>query len=52
MAAFTTKYDDFQARVSGLDTDPITNLPLPVLSVINAGSLDISGLEVEAARSS
>ncbi|RZJ44100.1 MAG: TonB-dependent receptor [Brevundimonas sp.] len=47
VAAFTTKYDDFQARVSGLDVDPITNLPAPVLSVINAGGLDISGLEVE-----
>lgn len=47
VAAFTTSYDNFQARVSGLDVDPITNLPAPVLSVINAGGLDISGLEVE-----
>lgn len=47
VAAFTTKYEDFQARVSGLDVDPITNLPAPVLSVINAGALNISGLEVE-----
>lgn len=48
VAAFTTQYEDFQARVSGLDVDPITNLPAPVLSVINAGSLEISGLEIEA----
>lgn len=47
VAAFTTKYGDFQARVSGLDIDPITNLPAPVLSVINAGNLEISGLEIE-----
>ena len=48
VAAFTTRYEDFQARVSGMDVDPITNLPAPVLSVINAGSLEISGLELEA----
>jgi iron complex outermembrane receptor protein len=47
IAAFTTKYEDFQARVSGLDVDPITQLPAPVLSVINAGSLEISGMEFE-----
>ena len=47
VAAFTTEYEDFQARVSGLDVDPITNLPAPVLSVINAGNLEISGLEIE-----
>lgn len=47
LAAFLTKYKDFQARVSGLDTDPITGLPAPVLSVINAGSLDILGFEIE-----
>lgn len=47
VAAFTTKYEDFQARVSGIDVDPITNLPMPVLSVINAGALNISGLELE-----
>ena len=47
VAAFTTKYEDFQARVSGLDVDPITNLPAPVLSVINAGALNISGIELE-----
>lgn len=49
VAAFSTKYEDFQARVSGLDTDPRTGLPLAVLSVINAGALDISGIEIEAA---
>src|SRR5690606_36356544 len=27
VAAFTTRYEDFQARVSGMDVDPITNLP-------------------------
>jgi len=47
LAAFLTKYKDFQARVSGLDTDPNTGLPAPVLSVLNAGSLDIFGFEVE-----
>ncbi len=47
VAAFLTQYDDFQARVSGLDTDPVTGLPAPVLSVINAGALDIMGFEVE-----
>lgn len=48
VAAFTTTYEDFQARVSGLDVDPITGLPAAVLSVINAGALEISGLEIEA----
>lgn len=47
-AIFTSTYEDFQARVSGLDEDPNTGLPLPVLSVINAGKLDISGAELEA----
>jgi len=47
-AVFTSTYKDFQARVSGLDQDPNTGLPLPVLSVINAGKLDISGAELEA----
>ncbi|WP_300973216.1 TonB-dependent receptor [Sphingomonas sp. LHG3406-1] len=48
-AVFTGNYKDFQARVSGLDTDPVTNLPIAVLSVINAGKLRISGAELEAA---
>jgi len=46
-AAFMTKYDDFQARVSGIDTPPGGGVPTPVLSVINAGSLDIFGFEFE-----
>ncbi|PZO05662.1 MAG: TonB-dependent receptor [Alphaproteobacteria bacterium] len=49
IAVFQTKYEDFQARVSGLSTDPITGLPLASLSVINAGALDLFGWEVEAA---
>lgn len=49
IAAFQTRYEDFQARVSGLSTDPITGLPLAGLSVINAGVLDLFGWEVEAA---
>ncbi|CAN5283186.1 TonB-dependent receptor [soil metagenome] len=48
LAAFFTKYDDFQARVSGLDTIPGQVVPSAVLSVINAGSLDIFGFESEA----
>ncbi|ADK99787.1 TonB-dependent receptor [Brevundimonas subvibrioides] len=44
---FQTNYQDFQARVSGLETDPITNLPVAVLSVINAGELKINGAELE-----
>ncbi|WP_292050514.1 TonB-dependent receptor [Brevundimonas sp. UBA5866] len=46
-AAFMTQYEDFQARVAGLDTDPVTGLPAPVLSVLNAGQLDIMGFELE-----
>ena len=46
-AAFLTKYDDFQARVSGIDTIPGQPVPSPVLSVLNAGSLDILGFELE-----
>jgi iron complex outermembrane receptor protein len=45
--AFMTKYENFQARVAGLDTDPVTGLPAPLLSVLNAGELDIKGLELE-----
>ncbi len=48
VAAFLTKYDDFQARVSGIDTIPGQPVPSPVLSVLNAGSLEIFGFEVEA----
>ena len=46
---FTTSYKDFQARVSGVDDDPVTGLPTPKLSVLNAGKLRIRGAELEAA---
>ncbi|RYF93998.1 MAG: TonB-dependent receptor [Caulobacteraceae bacterium] len=45
---FTNDYQDFQARVSGTVTDPGTGLPSPELTVINAGSLKLSGAELEA----
>jgi len=48
-AVFDNEYRDFQARVSGLDDDPITGLPSPKLSVLNAGKLRIRGAELEAA---
>lgn len=48
-SVFTTNYKDFQARVSGIDEDPITGLPAPRLSVLNAGKLRIRGAELEAA---
>jgi iron complex outermembrane receptor protein len=48
-AVFYNDYKNFQARVSGLDTDPITGLPAPKLSVLNAGKLRIQGAELEAA---
>ena len=48
VAAFVTKYDDFQARVSGIDVIPGDLAPTPVLSVLNAGALDIRGFEVES----
>ena len=48
-AAFTSTYKDFQARVSGLDDDPVTGLPAAKLSVLNAGKLRINGAELEAA---
>jgi iron complex outermembrane receptor protein len=47
-AVFTSSYKDFQARVSGTDVDPVTDLPSPKLSVLNAGKLTISGAELEA----
>lgn len=47
IAAFHSDYKDFQARVSGMDVDPVTNLPTPVLSVLNAGKLRIRGAELE-----
>ena len=46
---FTSNYKNFQARVSGIDDDPITGIPTPKLSVLNAGKLSISGAELEAA---
>jgi iron complex outermembrane receptor protein len=49
VAVFHNDYKDFQARVSGLDTDPVTGLPVPVLSVLNAGKLQIRGAELELA---
>jgi iron complex outermembrane receptor protein len=48
LAAFHNDYKNFQARVSGIDTDPVTGLPAPVLSVLNAGKLKIRGAELEA----
>jgi iron complex outermembrane receptor protein len=48
-AIFDNEYKDFQARVSGLDTDPVTGLPSPKLSVLNAGKMRIRGAELEAA---
>lgn len=47
LAAFYNDYEDFQARVSGLVNDPVTGLPVPQLTVLNAGSLEISGAELE-----
>lgn len=47
-AAFMTKYEDFQARVAGQDVDPISGVPEPKLSVLNAGQLDIFGFELES----
>ncbi|MCH8616798.1 TonB-dependent receptor [Sphingomonas sp. SM33] len=47
-AIFYNDYKDFQARVSGLDTDPVTGLPAPKLSVLNAGKMNIKGAELEA----
>jgi iron complex outermembrane receptor protein len=47
LAVFYNDYRDFQARVSNLTTDPITNLPSVELTVLNAGQLEISGAELE-----
>jgi iron complex outermembrane recepter protein len=47
LSVFYNEYEDFQARVSGLVTDPGTGLPSPELSVLNAGGLEISGAELE-----
>jgi iron complex outermembrane receptor protein len=47
--AFTSTYKDFQARVSGIENDPVTGIPSATLSVLNAGKLRINGAELEAA---
>jgi len=47
LAAFMTKYSDFQARVAGKENDLVTGVPIGILSVINAGELDIFGFEIE-----
>ena len=47
--AFFNDYKNFQARVAGTGTDPVTGLPSPQLSVLNAGGLHIAGAEIEAA---
>lgn len=45
---FRADYKDFQARISGTDIDPITGLPAPLLSVLNAGKLRMQGVELES----
>lgn len=47
LAAFYNDYEDFQARVAGTVIDPVTMIPTPELTVLNAGALEISGAEVE-----
>ena len=47
LAVFSNSYQDFQARVGGTVEDPILHIPVAVLTVINAGQLDISGAELE-----
>lgn len=47
LTGFYNDYTDFQARVSGLTTDPGTGLPSPELTVLNAGELEIYGAELE-----
>ena len=49
LTAFYNDYRNFQARVAGTGLDPVTGLPSPTLSVINAGALNIQGFEIEAA---
>jgi iron complex outermembrane receptor protein len=49
LTGFYNDYRNFQARVSGTGVDPVTGLPEPRLSVINAGELSIKGVELEAA---
>ena len=47
LAVFQNTYEDFQARVSATEIDLNTGLPTGVLSVVNAGELDIMGAELE-----
>jgi iron complex outermembrane receptor protein len=47
LAVFDNNFQDFQARVSGTVIDPVTMLPTPSLTVLNAGELDIRGAELE-----
>lgn len=47
LAIFYNNFTDFQARVSGTVVDPNTGIPTPTLSVLNAGQLDIRGVELE-----
>ena len=49
LTGFYNDYRNFQARVSGTGLDPVTNLPSPQLSVLNAGELSMKGFEIEAA---
>lgn len=46
-AYFITDYNNFQARISGTDIDPVTRVPTAKLSILNAGGLLLSGFEVE-----
>jgi iron complex outermembrane receptor protein len=45
-AVFYNNYKDFQARVA--ETDTSTPFPTPLLTVLNAGKLNIKGAELEA----
>ncbi len=47
LAVFYNAYSDFQARVGGTVVDPVLHIPVAVLTVLNAGQLDISGAELE-----
>ena len=45
LAAFINEYDDFQARVSSIEI--VGGIPTPQLGVLNAGKLEIFGIELE-----
>jgi iron complex outermembrane recepter protein len=49
LTGFYNDYRNFQARVSGTGLDPVLNIPVAQLSVLNAGALNIKGVELEAA---